>query len=236
MGRPRQAAGTAFSLDPATGIETVLHTFSAKREDGRGPQAGLIGVNGTLYGTTEYGGAYNAGAVFSLDPTTGAEAVLYSFKGYPSDGAGPVAGLLHVNGSLYGTTFGGGAQDLGTVFAIDLATSAETALYSFQGYPSDGAEPGAGLIDVNGSLYGTTEDGGAQGCKNEQGEYIGCGTAFSINLQLGSETELYSFCGEQFCADGQEPLAALISLNGVLYGTTELGGEYGYGAVFSIVP
>ncbi|HTT83068.1 MAG TPA: choice-of-anchor tandem repeat GloVer-containing protein, partial [Rhizomicrobium sp.] len=84
FGGRHAGAGTAFSLDLATGVETTLHTFSAKHKDGRGPQAGMIDIKGMLYGTTEYGGKNNAGAVFSLDPTTGAEAVVYSFRGYPS--------------------------------------------------------------------------------------------------------------------------------------------------------
>lgn len=34
----------------------------------KNPNAGLIDVNGTLYGTTTYGGTYNNGTVFALTP------------------------------------------------------------------------------------------------------------------------------------------------------------------------
>src|SRR5438105_4995410 len=82
--------GTVFSLDPNTGAETVLHPFGST--DGAYPMAGLIAVNGMLYGTTLacWGtgcGGVGCGTVFSIDPSTGAETVLYSFGG--TDGASP---------------------------------------------------------------------------------------------------------------------------------------------------
>jgi hypothetical protein len=44
------------------------------------------------------------------------------------------------------------------------ATTTETVLYAFPGYPNDGADPDAGLIaDTAGNLYGTTYGGGASG-------------------------------------------------------------------------
>src|SRR5579863_9883085 len=67
--------------------------------------------------------------------------------------------------------------------------SAYSAFYSFKGYPNDGAYPDAGLINVNGTLYGTTSNGGASG--NCSG---GCGTVFKITTS-GRETVLHSFEG-----------------------------------------
>ena len=94
---------------------------------------------------------------------SGKETVLYSFKGRP-DGANPHGALLNVNGTLYGTTLGGGAHCLkhggcGTVFSIT-TSGAETVLHSFGG-SGGGRNPEAGLIDVKGTLYGTTLEGGA---------------------------------------------------------------------------
>ncbi len=78
-------------------------------------------MKGTLYGTTSWGRAYGSGTssggtVFSIT-TSGKEKVLHSF-GKGSDGADPRAGLIHVNGTLYGTTAEGGAHGDGTVFAL----------------------------------------------------------------------------------------------------------------------
>jgi len=99
----------------------VLHSFGSGN-DGRLPQAGLIVVGGLLYGTTSQGGGSGCGGggcgtVFSLDPNTGAETVLYSFQGAPLDGQWP-NGLTSVKNALYGTTIFGGASDHGTVFSL----------------------------------------------------------------------------------------------------------------------
>jgi uncharacterized repeat protein (TIGR03803 family) len=152
--------GTVFSIDPNTGVETVLHSFGTG-PDGVTPYAGLIDVNGTLYGTTVAGGAYGQGTVFVIDSNTGAEKVLYSFLG-GTDGTNPFASLTDVKGTLYGTTSYGGAYGQGTAFSINLNTGAETVRHSF-GSGTDGANPYDSLIDVKGTLFGTTESGGAYG-------------------------------------------------------------------------
>jgi uncharacterized repeat protein (TIGR03803 family) len=108
--------GVVFKFDPATGQETVLHSFSGGA-DGRDPIAALVEFNGLLYGTTYTGGGQaNFGSIYSVDPKTGEERVLYRFSG-GWDGADPV-GLVVYNGTLYGTTDGGGAAHGGTLYAF----------------------------------------------------------------------------------------------------------------------
>jgi uncharacterized repeat protein (TIGR03803 family) len=75
-------------------------------------------------------------------------------------------------------------------------------------------------------VYGTTLDGGAN-----HG-----GTVFSLNSATGEEQVVYSFCGQQSCADGINPYAGLTSVNDTLYGTTKSGGANYAGTVFSIKP
>ncbi len=172
--------GTVFAIT-RSGKETVLHGFKgATEEDGAEPQAGLVNVNGTLYGTTFVGGTnsckdYNqgCGTVFSITPS-GKEKVLYSFQGGKSgDGAEPEASLLNVKGTLYGTTYAGGANSGGTIFSIT-TSGTETVIHSFGVSPGDGKNPEADLIDVNGTLYGTTVFGGSSSC------HLGCGTVYSL--------------------------------------------------------
>ncbi len=167
----------------------VLYRFN-KAPDGHNPFAGLVNVNGTLYGTTFWGGA-RVGTVYSIT-TGGAEQVLYRFGG-KTDGTEPYAGLIDVNGTLYGTTYAGGGYGCtgggcGTVFSITTGGT-EKVLYSFGG-GIDGAYPGAGLTDLNGTLYGTTISGGS-GCGSD-----GCGTVFSITTG-GTEQVLHSFTGKR---------------------------------------
>jgi uncharacterized repeat protein (TIGR03803 family) len=119
--------GTVFKLD-TNGTETVLHSFCSKTScsDGLFPSAGLLrDAKGNLYGTTTYGGTGNCpdsnggcGTVFKVDPS-GNETVLHSFTGIAPDGLDPEDSLvMDANGSLYGTTAGGGKFDRGVVFKL----------------------------------------------------------------------------------------------------------------------
>jgi uncharacterized repeat protein (TIGR03803 family) len=228
-GGPR-GYGTVFFVT-RSGIERVLHLFGGKG-DGMYPSF-LIDVGGTLYGTTAQGGdgaavcysAEGCGTVFSVNPTTGAESVIYAFKD-GSDGGYPRGGLINVGGTLYGTTAAGGGTGCngygcGTVFSVT-PSGIETVLYTFKG-GNDGANPNSSLVNVGGTLYGTT---GA-----------GFGTVFGVTLS-GTERVLYAF---KWGADGQAPVAdSLLNVNGTLYGTTMWGGGRvgcggtGCGTVFSV--
>jgi len=110
--------GTVFKID-TTGNLTTLHSFSGSPSDGTGPVAGLAqGTDGNFYGTTATGGAHYQGTLFEITPA-GALTVLHSFSGSPSEGAGPVAGLVQgTDGNFYGTTALGGTNSKGTVFKL----------------------------------------------------------------------------------------------------------------------
>lgn len=229
----------------ATASARAAHHLSASYElmyrfhpkvNGEHPSGGLLDVGGTLYGTTADGGSSGDGTVYSIS-TRGVQKVIYSFKG-GSDGAHPTQSLLDVNGTLYGTTSVGGGWgcnngNCGTVYSIS-TSGTEKVVYAFKG-DKDGAIPYAGLIDVNGTLYGTTSEGGGFGCYDS----FGCGTVYSVSTS-GAETVLHSFAGG---SDGGDPEAALIDVNGVLYGTTQYGGLttgpacpqwHGCGTVYSV--
>src|SRR2546430_1905547 len=84
--------------------------------------------------------------------------------GYATDsGNSPFSSLLEgSDGFLYGTTYGGGASNMGTIFRLNSDGGGYQILYSFRGSPGDGAEPYAALgLGTNGALYGTTEFGGS---------------------------------------------------------------------------
>ncbi len=134
------------------------------------------------------------------------------------------------NGDFYGTTYEYGANgNYGTAFKIT-PNGALTTLYSFcsQSGCTDGYGPLGGLVQAtNGDLYGTTFEGGANG---------NYGTVFRITPS-GALTTLYSFCSQSGCTDGEDPKGRLVqATDGYLYGTTFLGGAYGYGTVFRITP
>jgi uncharacterized repeat protein (TIGR03803 family) len=212
--------GTVFSIT-TKGVEKVLYSFQGG-SDGASPQGGLVNVGGTLYGTTESGGSNGYGTVFSIT-TAGGEKVLYSFKG-GSDGEAPVGTLIDVGGFLYGTTYDGGGYGYtgyGTVFRVSTAGK-EKVLYAFKGpYDNgDGEGPNGGLIDVGGTLYGTTYAGGAGGF----------GSVFSVT-KAGAEKILYSFALD---TDGANPSGSLLNVGGILFGTNRVGGAHNGGTVFSV--
>ncbi len=228
-----QQDGTVFSISP-TGTVTTLFDFDDFYVLGANPYAGLIDVNGIFYGTTSTGGPNGrGGTVFSITPA-GVQKTIYTF-GAAGDSAIPAATLLNVKGTLYGTSYGGGADVYeGTVFSVT-PTGVEKVLYSFTG-GSDGGFPRSNLIDVKGVLYGTASFGGGGGCNNG----IGCGTVFKIT-PAGKFSVVYAFKGG---SDGASPQAGLTNVGGTLYGTTTYGGGtdctgsqgVGCGTVFKIVP
>ena len=208
--------------------ETVLHSFTGN-SDGLFPLGGVVfDAQGNLYGTTYEGGDYysacnpgRCGTVFKVTPS-GTETVLYGFAG-GGDGAFPSGGLvLDKSGNLYGTTWEGGAYNVGTVFRVT-PSGTETVLYSFTGEP-DAPLPSAGLVlDKKGNLYGTTTKGGA---------YNG-GTVFRVTLS-GEESVLHSFGAG---TDGAFPSGGLVrDKTDNLYGATGRGGANDLGIVFKVVP
>lgn len=235
--------GTVYELAKTSSgyasAPTVLASFS-NGNDGGLPESGVVAdSNGNLFGTTLQSGAGGVGTVFEIvkisngyatTPTT-----LVSFSG--PDGAYPVGGLLiDAQGNLFGTTSqGGGTANAGTVFEIPKTSTgyatSPTTLASFDG--SIGAYPTGGLIaDANGSLFGTTENGGS----------AGLGTVFEIvKTSAGyASTPLPLINFDGIGSDGAQPLAGLIAdANGNLFGTTQAGGDDGaygvdQGTVFEV--
>ncbi|MGB8907716.1 MAG: choice-of-anchor tandem repeat GloVer-containing protein [Candidatus Cybelea sp.] len=223
--------GTIFTVTPL-GSETVLHTVIRKQglrfsQLVLGPRPTGGGLS--LYGTGKDGGAYSYGTIVRVT-LSGAVIVLHSFTG-GADGAHPAAGLVNVNGTFYGTTRDGGVYSHGTVFSVT-PSGTENVIYAFRGATQDGGQPEASLVNLNGTLYGTTVDGGSSRC----GGPSRCGTVFSVTAS-GTEHVLHSFQGG---SDGEYPQAGLIAVDGTLYGTTAVGGgagcSMGCGTVFSITP
>jgi uncharacterized repeat protein (TIGR03803 family) len=167
--------------------------------------------------------------------------VLHTFL-QVNDGAAPTGLIFDQAGNLYGTTEYGGLPDRGTVFKLTPDSGGgwiESLLYIFcdSGICSDGDGPAAGVIfDQAGNLYGTTVNGGDDGC------WDSCGVVFELtpNQQGGwTESVIHSFVGGE---DGGNPYAALtFDAAGNLYGTTMSGGpsnicNAGCGTVFELTP
>jgi len=256
--------GVIFALTPPASPgdpweENVLHTFTGA--DGASPNSITLDGNGVLYGTT-FGGGSNSctyvpdlgcGMAYSLSPPSspGGEwtfQLLARFTGV-SGPSNPAAGLLISGGVLYGTSENGGNPSyagLGTVFSLVPPISIHdpwevVMLHSFNHPESDGANPsGALVMDGNGVLYGTTQNGGFGECSATG--VSGCGTVFTLSRPSLSdpynETLIYSFNSFGFCSNGSTAYAGVIlGNNGVLYGTTDCGSEKSPGGeIYSLTP
>ncbi len=174
--------------------------------------------------------------------------VIHSFNGaqdgmYPEDGV-----TIDGAGNVYGTTSIGGSgtscyEGCGAAFKLTHRDSTWllTPLHEFIG-GGDGGNPVARLIvGPDGTLFGTTSQGGGSGCGG-----IGCGTVFNLrpparavgNILGGfTETVIYRFSGG---SDGGSPRGADLIFDhaGNLYGTTLFGGggscQDGCGTVFKL--
>jgi uncharacterized repeat protein (TIGR03803 family) len=251
--------GVVFELTPAANgqwSEKILYSFTGQT-DGSQPSSSLIlDAAGNLYGTTYQGGImsgcsnWGCGVVFRLSPDgkgNWTETVLHAFGGSP-DGAGPGGTLaMDKSGSLYGVTgFGGSNSDFdcnpggcGTAYQLSPSSGqwTETILYNFCSLSncSDGLFVTGVIMDGEGNLYGTSDEGGT----------YGAGLVYELSPGGNGWTEsiLYSFCELQFCNDGNEPTAGVIlDYAGNLFGTTAQGGSgigggcNGCGTVFELSP
>jgi uncharacterized repeat protein (TIGR03803 family) len=228
--------GTLFKIDTNGTGYVNMYDFTVfppphqilSNTDGAYPDAGLVLVGTNLYGITSSGGLNEWGTVFSIHQDGTGFMVLHEFS--DDEGGTPLGGLLLHGNKLYGTKESGGLNFDGSVFAINADGSGFTNLYSFTG-GNDGAHPWCPLAILGYTLYGTTDDGGANSN----------GTVFAINIDGTGFTNLHSFTapsppyyGVGTNSDGANPYGGLVICGNTLYGTAKHGGSGAGGTVFSI--
>jgi uncharacterized repeat protein (TIGR03803 family) len=229
--------GTVYELTRKGGVwtEKVIYTFSATGADGSNPSAAMvIAKDGTMYSTTPGGGAYSAGAIFSLKKTAKGwkETVIHSIN-YPSEGGFLYDGLMiDAAGSLYGVAPAGGTGSQGVVYRLSHTKQGwvDTVLYNFTNQNGDGG--GLYWIDLiadgAGNIYGATSFGGTNG-NGTVWELV-----YSKSKKTYSESILYEF-GATGSGDGSDPYGGLVmDSKGNLYGTALNGGSGGFGAVYKL--
>ncbi len=246
--KQNQGCGTVYEIDPSGNNYTVLNRFDGA--DGYGVSAGVFDNAGTLYGTANGSPSEGSqcpigcGLVYSFEPG-GGETVLHTFDG--NDGNLPYYAPIVFHHTLYGTTtYGGGTtctaasgSGCGVIYAMSVngTSTRYRVLYQFKG-GTDGGYP-TNVIEVNGTLYGTTDIGGDLSCESPSG--TGCGTIFSINTHGKGFRVLHRFAGGK---DGVSPNSLLADMEGTLYSDTSFGGGTscspsgysGCGTVFKVQP
>ncbi len=177
--------GAVFKIALTNREFSALHEFTGT--DGANPQSGLtLAGDGNYYGTTPEGGSGNTGVLFKVSPN-GTYTILYEFSG-GADGGYPLAQPIFASdGNLYGTT-DSDSDNSGVIYKYSLTTGTISTIFTFNSDQSDGSLIQAPLLEASdGSLYGTAQSGGANGC----------GTIFQMT-KSGSLLQLYSFpCGAE---------------------------------------
>ena len=226
-------AGTVYKINADGSDYRLLRRFavypsifSLMSTDGQSPGQMVQAANGMLYGITLYGGVavprgwieYGPGTIFTISTNAENYEVVWEFSNSGGDGATPLAGLMiGQDGALYGTTSSGGTGGDGTVFKLNSNGTGYQTLHNFAIDSNDGETPTAPLIQVNGTLYGTTTAGGYAYSR---------GTVFSLNPD-GSGYSLVASFGFIGAMDALDPVAPLLlGRDGEFYGASLEGGNF----------
>jgi uncharacterized repeat protein (TIGR03803 family) len=212
---------------------TFTNLISFNGTNGANPIAGLVqGKDGNFYGTAPNGGPNSNGTIFAVSPDGSFFTNFYSFSG-GTNGAGPVGGLtVGTDGNFYGTTYGGGMSNWGTVFQIS-SNGTWTQLAQLGG--TNGANPDVALVQAaDGSFYGGTKYGGPY--PNTTSGGTGYGSIFQVTTN-GALTTPVLFAG----TNGANPTALVRGQDGNFYGATTWGGNssqvpFGVGTIFRLSP
>ena len=173
-----------------------------------------------IYGTTQYGGFYDAGSIYRINPANRQFESIFDFDIY-SSGGGPYDGLMEASdGFLYGVTPFGGSVNMGTLYRLDMNTGVYTVIHDLITV-SEGQEPRGVPIEVSdGILYGVTRVGGTNGE----------GTLYKFNLSTNVCTKQADF---NDLTTGKYPSASIVkATNGKLYGLAMSGGQHTYGTLY----
>ena len=168
----------------------------------------FLAGDGSFYGTSAAGGASGVGQAFKVRPNGTQYQNLHEFSSTGADGRSPATLVRDTDGTFYGATLNGGANDAGTIYKLE-ANGAYSILHHFS---SEGGFPLALLLASDGFLYGSSYFGEEIFRLSKDGvEFV---TLTNLNAA---------------------PVGPLIEGSDfLLYGVTEDGGVNELGSVFSL--
>jgi uncharacterized repeat protein (TIGR03803 family) len=211
--------GSIFSFNPVTNIYNDLFNFNDSI-NGKYPFGSLFqAANGKLYGMTTQGGLFGYGIIFKFDISTSTFTKIHDFDSISGSYSSSTF-IQALNGKLYAITGGGGVNNLGVIFTLDINSNTYTYIYNFD--TIHGSNSSSSLIQdsLNGLFYGMTKSGGI----------YNYGVIFNIDTN-NNYNVLYNFNDTL----GKYPCGNLIidPLNGNLYGLAVGGGANEDGVLFS---
>jgi uncharacterized repeat protein (TIGR03803 family) len=262
-------SGTIFRLaySASSGVlsKALWYKFNSDiSPNPRNPSSPLIlGSDGNLYGTTEWGGALDWGSVYRLDPVSRQVTVVYSFDG--THASYPTSLLLAKDGNYYGTTAGYISEsNAGAIFEmtpdgnVTILYTAQHGLYSplIQGTDGDFyGTNGTALFKMTPDhvvsvlhTFGQGSDGNGpigvvQGPTGnlygvtQTGGTANFGIIYEVSTDGSSYNILHNFADGSISKDGRNPGSVLVvGLDNNLYGATPFGGVGNRGTIFRISP
>lgn len=199
--------------------QEVAYSFDKNDGNGSRPGGKLVRVNGYLYGLANDGGDFGKGVLFRVKPDGSDYEVIHHFQ--VATGSLAVSGGLVTHGEwLYGETTHGGLHDSGVLFKVRLDGSEYTVLHDFglAGEPSGISSRPYLLGEYLFCLEGN----------------IGAGQFFRVNVNTGVLTTLHNF---NTGIDSSHHFNADLTYDGQrFYSTSERGGQFSAGTIFSILP
>ena len=211
----------------------LLHEFAGSPNDGAAPwwDSSVVAGGTTLYGMTANGGPTTNGVLFKVNTTGSGFQVLHNFTGYvpglnptgsKDNGATPYGTPVLAGSVLYGMTALGGSNGFGTVWRMNTDGNGFQILHHF-GASLDGYNPNGSLVLDGTTLYGTTQNGGSNSSIGVVFKIETNGTAYQIlrHFDVSNSGPL-------------TPFGTPLVTNGLIFGTTRLGGTQNNGAVYSL--
>ncbi len=234
--------GRVIKLQPNGSGYQVVHEFTAT--GARQPDhAFILGNDGALYGTGEFGGTANFGMLYKVNPDGSGFSLLRSFTAggpnvVPNDGGAPKGGLVHASdGFLYGATTTGTIAGTnvndrnGVIYRIHADGTDYRPIFSFDGGATrpNGTAPNSLIIGRDGKLYGTALGGPAAGGGTG-------GVVFTLQPDGTGFTVLKTF-GNLSTPVTHDPQSPLVHApDGYLYGIARTGGTTGDGLIYRLLP
>jgi hypothetical protein len=224
--------GALFSVNPTTGARTLLSDFGngAQGPLGLNPTGVVLGAAGTILVSDRDAGTNFGGALFSVNPTTGARTLLSDFGNAAQGplGVSPNRAALGAAGTILVIDISAGTNRAGALFRVNSSTGARTVLSDFGNAAQGplGEAPFGVALGAAGTILVIDEGAGTNGK----------GALFSVNATTGARTLLSDFGSSAQGPLGEDPDSVAPGAAGTILVSDTNAGTTNKGALFSVNP
>lgn len=227
-----QDDGKLFRVKLGQGARRLLSDFAngAQGPQGVDPFGVAAEASGQLVITDPSAGTESQGALFRVDPGSGARSLLSDF-GDPRQGAqgmNPTGVTVEAAGSILVTDPGAGTDPKGTLFRIDAKSGTRTVLSDFGAGPQDSPNSGIGgvAVDRGGQILVVDTSAGTEAK----------GALWRVDSGSGTRTVLSNFGDPGQGPQGADPFGVAIEASGHILVTDPNAGTESKGALFRVDP